>query len=647
MKLERIKKYKNILYACIITILIEIFLCNFGFFRTLFVEKNIYPKFSVNENLIIISDIDSRVTSINFEYNSRLTDKITYKVSYIAEDNSDKIALSPKIILKNNKQYINFDTHAKCKTIEVEILTESNSYLKSVVLNHPNFNISIVRILLVFCGVIFIIQVKNKKNYEIEYDSNSKIHNIFFIINLFAVYIIIVLYTIFQFNSDSFLIKNDNIDRTDSILMQTEAIMNGQIELMEEPTDELKNMANPYDSKKRDEQGIYYLYDVAYFKGNYYNYFGIAPILTSILPFRIITGLYTHTYIFNLFYIFIVIFSLYFLYKKLLKLYVKKISLFNFYLGYYSILFASNIFTLLRGEKYDIVVTSGIAFLLLSLNLIISVYNNKNNRFLKLIILGITTSLIVLSKPNFIVYYLLIFFFYLVGTKNLEKKEKLIDALCIMIPLAIFAIFQMILNYLRFDNIFEFGAKYQLTGFNMITCMSVTFGKIYAGIVEYIFRTPSINPLKFPFVFINTDTYLTSINEVCYENRLFGLIAIPVLYGYFLKREIIKNKELNLFINLCLITAFFSIIICSCFGGICEAYCIDAKLILSIGAVIILLKWLENKDKYDDINKIFLILCITTIILMVPIGLTTEKNFLTNMTSDLTVYLKNIFEFWC
>ena len=85
-------------------------------------------------------------------------------------------------------------------------------------------------------------------------------------------------------------------------------------------------------------------------------------------------------------------------------------------------------------------------------------------------------------------------------------------------------------------------------------------------------------------------------------------------------------------------------LLAGCTGGICEAYSIDFKLVLSIGAVILLLKWLENGA--EDKNKIFLILCITTILLMLPLGLTTESSLLSNFASDVSVALKNIFEFW-
>jgi hypothetical protein len=626
---------------------IEIFICNYSAFRTIIVgNNNIETNYTLEDNTILISNINSRVTSILIKYKNELTDKITYELIYNAEDNSALISINPKVILENQKQYINFDTHSVCKSIQLNIKTNSDLEIEKIILNHPNFNINIYRIIIIFIAVIFIAKIKNETIYNLEYDKDSKLHNYRFILNLVVLCGFIVIYTLSQFNSDTFLINKEDIDKQDSIFMQTEALVNGQISLMVEPSEELKNMENPYDSVKRDEEGVSYLYDVAYYNGNYYNYFGIAPILTSILPFRLITGMYTHTYIFNMIYIVVAVFALSSLYKKLVNKYINKISLCNYYLGFYAILFASNIFTLLRGAKYDIVVSSGIAFLLISLNLVISIYENRKYKIPKLILLGITTSLIVLSKPNLIVYYFLIVFFYIIGINKLTTKEKIKDSICIAVPLGIFAVFQMVLNYVRFDNILEFGARYQLTGFNMNTCMSFTFGKIYAGLLEYIFKTPSINPLRFPFVFINTDISSVSVNELCYENRLIGLIAIPILWVYLFKKFIFKkteNKEFKKFIEVCIITGILSIIINSCLGGICEAYSVDFKLILAIGAVFLLLKWVE---KSKDINKIFCILAVATILIMIPISLTTENNFLVNLTSSTTVFFKNIFEFW-
>lgn len=642
---EFIRKNKIILVSILITLFVEIFLCNYGFFRTLFSgNRNLKPKFEVDGSLIYVTDIDVKVTSINFKYKEPLIDKVTYNLEYFPEGTSKALQIRPKIILPQNEQYINFNTGVNCKGIMIDRLTETDLQIEEIILNHPNINISLIRMFLVFIVVIFILEVRSGKFFDKEYDRNSKEMNIVFLINLTTMLVFTILYMVCQFNLESYILKPEEIDPTDSILAQTEAIVNGQIELLEEPSEELKAMDNPYDSEKRDNEGVPYLYDVAYYDGHYYNYFGIAPILTLILPFRLITGNYLPTCIFNILYIVIAVFALYGLYKKLVDKYIKKISLYNFYLGFYAILFASNIFTLFRGMKYDIVIASGIGFLLIALNLSLSIYKNPKFKILKLILLGITTALVVLSKPNLIVYYLLILFFVLCTMKDKTIKEKIKDLSFVAVPLGVLAIFQMWLNYVRFDSILEFGAQYQLSGLNVTTSMGFSINKAYAVIMEYLFRIPTINPLNFPFIFANHDTAFTAINEVCYENRLVGLAIIPILWAYLLNRDVKKEKGLKYFINVCLITSVLGMLVAGCTGGICEAYAIDFKLILSIGAVILLLKWLE--DRREDKNKIFLILCITTILLMLPLSLTTESSFLSNFASNVSVALKNIFEFW-
>ena len=107
-----------------------------------------------------------------------------------------------------------------------------------------------------------------------------------------------------------------------------------------------------------------------------------------------------------------------------------------------------------------------------------------------------------------------------------------------------------------------------------------------------------------------------------------------------------SNVELKNFVNKSLITSILSIIITTCCGGICEPYSIDFKLILAISAVILALNWVSQNKDNQDINKIFLLLCIATFAIMIPISLTTEYYLLNNEICRLKVILKNIFEFW-
>lgn len=161
------KKYKIVIFSILIALLIEIFICNYGFFRTLLLGNwNRQPEYKIEDDILIISNINFRVTSINFEYKNELIDKVTYLPYYTFEGSSDKVAINPKIILKDSKQYINLDTHTKCETIEIARLTESNLEIESIILNHPNLNIKFLRIAIIFLVVIFILKARKEEFFQ-------------------------------------------------------------------------------------------------------------------------------------------------------------------------------------------------------------------------------------------------------------------------------------------------------------------------------------------------------------------------------------------------------------------------------------------------------------------------------------------------
>ena len=377
------KKYKMIFILIIIACLIELLIFNFPAFRTILLgSNNIDANFSISNNKVYISDINTRVSSVYIDYLNPLTDDVAYSLTYSSED-STEITLRDKIIPKENSHYINFDTHSICNNIEIELDTTSDVSISHIYINHPNFNVSLFRIVLVFAILLFICKVRSGAIYTVDYDKTSKSQNTIFMFVLTLICIFIGIYTIRQQTSPLFISSNE-IDEEDSILMQTEAFVHKSIPLLVKPSNELINMDNPYNYSEKVSNNIEFLYDTAYYNGNYYSYFGIAPIITLILPFRIITGMYLNTYVFNLFFIFAIVFLFFAVYKKLVDKFIKKTSLFNFCLGFFAIFTACNILTTLRGLKYDIVVSCGIMFLLISFLLALCL-SNKKHKYIKLI----------------------------------------------------------------------------------------------------------------------------------------------------------------------------------------------------------------------------------------------------------------------
>ena len=656
------KKIGRIFIFIIISIIIELLIFNYGAIRSFIngserhIEYQLELSYKNNKNnyILTINNLDEILTSVNINYKNDYKEIIKYETYFISEDDTNYKKIKDKYMLANkNNTYIQLDTHTNAKEVKIFFQSEKQLEIDSVIINHSNLNFSIVRILIVFAIVNLIYYIKTKKIYKIEYNKNSKQQFlVIFGILLFTIIFITIYYMkeidVSQYN----MLQEDILDQEQ--IMQTEALLNGSISLLVKPPQELIDLQDPYNHGLREENNIEYMYDTAYYNGNYYSYFGIAPIITLIMPIKIIFNMYLPLKIYTLLFILIAIFLIFLVYKKIVEKYIKKISLFNFILGFITIVFGSSLLLLLRGEKYDIVCASGITFFLLAIFLLLDLNEESRYRKLKLFFAGLSTGLIVLSKPSYILYYLILSYLIIMYLKNikLDRKTKIYDMLIYFIPLSLLAIFQMTYNYLRFDSIFEFGAKYQLTSYNMIYAMTPTLGKIIEGVGKYIFTLPIINVFDFPFVVPNFNSTNTALNELCYQNKIVGLAAIPIVWVILLIGELKNNiktkedKELKNLINISLITVLLFIILNTVSAGICDAYSIEFKIIAVLVCTIIWLKILENKENENILNKIFLIVCIATLLLFIPLSLTTESNLLLDMNNETTVYLKNFFEFW-
>jgi hypothetical protein len=67
----------------------------------------------------------------------------------------------------------------------------------------------------------------------------------------------------------------------------TRGFLKGQLSLDLVADPFLATLKNPYDGKERGQHGAH---DISYYRGRYYIYFGVAPVILVFLPFRLLTG---------------------------------------------------------------------------------------------------------------------------------------------------------------------------------------------------------------------------------------------------------------------------------------------------------------------------------------------------------------------
>lgn len=257
--------------------------------------------------------------------------------------------------------------------------------------------------------------------------------------------------------------------------------------------------------------------------------------------------------------------------------------------------------------------------------------------------------LMVLSKPSYVAYYIVLFCLLIGLKKELGQKEFFNCVKVFVIPISLIAIFQMWWNYARFDSIFCFGAKYQITKFDMKNLTYFSPVKLLKGTCQYLFSLPILDFAKFPFIFIkyyNAINY--DFNVVMYDMTTLGIFITPVSWIYamyrILKRTLKLPKELTKTILAFLITSFILLMI-DIRNGVAEVYITDIKIFLYTFAILLYFKVLEN-TKNPLVQKVFCLICMASILLTLPMNLTLGWDYWDTIDTNFEVYLKNIFEFW-
>ena len=218
------------------------------------------------------------------------------------------------------------------------------------------------------------------------------------------------------------------------------------------------------------------------------------------------------------------------------------------------------------------------------------------------------------------------------GNKSLKKTF-----ISIIVPYIIVAIPLMIYNYARFGNIFEFGAKYQLTIVD-VTNLSERYKDIPKGLYQYLIQPPHLKE-EIPYMSIdystegNTDNYYNGgiVCGILFLN--LTIIGCIFWYKYYkkVKDPILKGMMITLpivGIVMCVLTVYM--------GGTVQRYAVDFFWMFSILAMIIWFLMYENAEK-ERTKKVIII----TVLLL--IGISILINFLGTFLNSEYNYLEKFY----
>lgn len=366
----------------------------------------------------------------------------------------------------------------------------------------------------------------------------------------------------------------------------------------------LAALDNPYDYDTRmqtvpDAEGIW---DICYYGGKFYVYFGIVPVLVFYLPYYLIFHGAFPTWLG----VFLagtgILCGVYFMLGHVRKRWFPNTP----YMWYLLLAAVSgnslNLFcAMLHADFYYLPILMALCFTVWGLGWILSAADHweqeKKHVAPRMAAGGLCMALTAGCRPQFLVgSFLLPFILGTLFLKNRKSKKTLLYLAALAVPYLVVAIGLMYYNKIRFGSVFDFGAAYNLTT-NDMTRRGMNLGRLPDGIFMYLFQPVSMR-LSFPFAEV-TPFYSDYLGKTIRDWTFGGVFwTHPVLLGLFglaggVKREL-KRKKIYGFTLFSAGLALAVVAVDTELAGILNRYNTDFLWLLIIPTVIVLFQMLEK-----------------------------------------------------
>ncbi len=675
----------------IFSIGLEISLFNINFYTSKgYEEINLNSKLSDYQNCegyytfftdeaIEISGIDEKINNIHIKLNKNNPSVITTNI-ILTDEANEFYYYTPKrdIYLNVNKsQYINVNTAGNTPNLGLVFQSDEETVnIDSISINAQRpLEFSLLRI---FClvGILCLVYLfkpssilYKKKLTDNEYSKNTLVA----VALCLQCAIIIILgsinptfmgiasknYNSYKWDGKGIDFVRLNYSQHNQYDELAQAFLKGKTYIDNDDVPQsLIDMENPYDTTARSKQaeitGDSYRWDVAYFNGHYYVYFGIVPLLLMYLPFRAIfkapfpsaVGIMSFALIFSI--------GVFKLLDILCKKKFKNISVGTYLLTSLTFINCCGMtFLAKRPDFYSVPIMTSMAFVVWGIYLWFKGLNTDKNRPLKFFTGSLCMALSVGCRPQAVLICavaLPLFLGYFFNDKFIFKKQGIKELITLAIPFVVIASGIMYYNYIRFGSPFDFGSAYNLTT-NDVTRRGFSPGRTGLGIFTYLFQTPSFNA-TFPFikpVNIETNYIGKTISEYCFG----GLItSLPILwFGFALPKAkaILKEKKiLALTITLFLI-GFALVIADTQAGGLLQRYYSDFGYIFFLGVTFVIYSlseqgFLENNSK--GLNNLLFICAFLSVFYSIALAFSVSDVTIDTENSALFGTIRHMVEFW-
>ena len=211
------------------------------------------------------------------------------------------------------------------------------------------------------------------------------------------------------------------------------AILDGKTYIdSDDVPDSLKELSNPYDTAlraiKSQQTGDKYRWDVAYFNGHYYVYFGIVPLLLMYLPFRLLTSSPFPTTVGIIIFAILFTIGVYKLITLLAEKKFKNLTVRDVLLIFITTVISCGlIFLVKRPDFYSIPIITGMTFSVFGIyNWVYGLYNEKTSK-LRFLVGSLCMALVAGCRPQMLLLTFLaipLFFKKYLINKEIKTKKR-------------------------------------------------------------------------------------------------------------------------------------------------------------------------------------------------------------------------------
>ena len=634
------KKTLSIVLIIIAALVIELIPFNFSAWKGLFYKDNLSfanmtvegaEKLSADSNEYVVNaetqilhiiNVDKKLHNIFLGIDSTETTIIPYTIMLTDEANYYPYSLPERTIVSGIKKsyYANLYPSGKVGNIDVQLSLPVGSVLTlhEICGNvHTPFMLNIWRFLVVLGVLLLFYKALHAEQWKHTICENNKKQ----FLTTAAVIILLIgmSWALAHVNPICITAPWPHHKQYQEL---AEVIAKGHFYLDTEPSNELLNVENPYDTIYLQANGIDYLADYAYYDGKYYVYFGIVPELLLYLPFYMMTGHQLPNYVAVFLFYCGFILAVFALYREIIRRWFVHTPYFIYLMTCVLTVCCGNyLFVIARPDLYDTPIMAANMFTVGGLFFWIKGKYSESIKIRRLLYFfgSLCMALVAGCRPQMLLFSLLAIVLFMSAdsiSQYASGKRLAIDVVMLCIPYIIIAAGIMYYNAARFGSVFDFGAAYSLTS-NDMTKRSFNLHQALLGLWHYFFRPPVIES-NFPFlqgIQIDSNSYMGKLNaEYTYGGILMCNAFLWIVFYFNRAKDLLKRRGLYVFSLLNILISVTLCIVDVTGAGILQRYMVDMVWGIWLASVVLWFTCVEKAIDNKALKSLMLLLTVVCLI---------------------------------